>query len=99
MEAPDIRPGLLGLHREAELLDAVPDLIAVDAEELPRLRLIAARPLERLHEQLTFDLVEADALGGQLELGRRDRARQRGELAGLQPFMLDEQHRALDGVA
>ena len=58
------------LDGEAELLDAVPHLVAIDAEELSRLRLIPAGSLERLHEQLTLDLVEADALGRQLEFAR-----------------------------
>src|SRR6185295_1574434 len=36
----------LGLDGQAELLHAVADLVAIDAQELARLRLIAARPLE-----------------------------------------------------
>ena len=63
---------------EAELLDAVAHLVAIDAEQLAGLRLIAAGSLERLHQQLPLDLVEVDAFGRQLELRRRrPTARQR----------------------
>src|SRR4249919_2903809 len=94
---PSAAPALLG--GEAELLDAVPHLVAIDAEELPRLRLIPAGSLERLDKQLPFDLVEADALGRQFEFGGRDRSCQRREVTWLEPLVLDEQHRPLDRVA
>src|SRR5436853_4698935 len=83
-------PRRLGLDREPELFDPVPDLISIDAEELTRLRLIAAGALERLHEQLPLDFVEADPVLRQLEFGWRDRPRERREVARLQPFVLDE---------
>ena len=51
--------------REAELLDAVADLIAIDAEQLRRMRLIAAGPFEGLDEELPLDLFELDAFGRQ----------------------------------
>ena len=55
---------------QAELLDAVPHLVAVDAQQLRRLRLVAAGALERLHQELPLDLVEVHALGRQPELRR-----------------------------
>jgi len=58
--------GLLG--GQAELLDPVADLVAVDAEELGRLRLVAAGAVERLGQQLTLDVIEVDAFLGQPEL-------------------------------
>ena len=84
--------------REAELLDPVAHLVAVDAEQLRRLGLVAAGALERLHEQLPLDLLEVDAFGRQPELGRRHAARQR-EVLRLELAAVDQQHRALDGVA
>ena len=42
-------------------------------EQLGRLRLVATGALERLDEELALDLLEVDALGRQLELGRRAR--------------------------
>ena len=37
---------------ETELLDPVANLIPVDAQELPGVRLVAASPFEGLHQQL-----------------------------------------------
>jgi len=53
---------MLGAGRQAKLPDAVPDLVAVDAEKLPCLRVIAAAPLERLGEQLSFQFFEPDSV-------------------------------------
>src|SRR5688572_28945930 len=83
---------------ETEFLDAVPDLVAVDAEKLCRLGLISVRALERLDEQLAFDLLEVETLRLQLERGGGDRAGQGGEIVGYEALAIVEQHRALAGV-
>src|SRR5215212_4167732 len=49
--------GDLGLG-QAELLYSVANLIAIDPEKVCGLGLISAGPLERLEEELTFDLLE-----------------------------------------
>lgn len=48
--------GVQSARGEAELLDAIPDLIAVDAEQLAGLGLIATATFQRLHQELTLDL-------------------------------------------
>jgi hypothetical protein len=55
---------------QPEFLDPVPHLIAVDPEQLPGMRLIAAGALECLHKELTLDVFEVDAVGRQPEQGR-----------------------------
>jgi hypothetical protein len=50
------------LDLQAELLDAVPHVIAIDAEELSGLTLTASGALERLVQELPFDVIEVDAL-------------------------------------
>ena len=69
---------------QAELLDAVAHLIAVDAEQLGRLALVSAGALERLHQQLAFDLFEVDALRRQSKLCRLNGPRQRREVRRLE---------------
>ena len=44
--------------RETELLDAIAHLVAIDAQELPRMRLVALRALQRLHQKLPLDFFE-----------------------------------------
>ena len=83
---------------QAEFFTAVRNLVTVDAEQLRRLGLIAARTLERLREELTFDVVEPDAFRGQREFDRRDAPRQR-EVLRLQVAAVDQEHGALDRVA
>ena len=56
-----------GRLREPELLDAIAHLVAIDPEQLPGVRLIAASALERLNQQLPLDLLEVDALRRQAE--------------------------------
>ena len=68
--APDRRAA-----SEPELLDPVAHLVAVDAEQLPGVRLVATRALERLHQQLPLDLLEVDALGRQPERRASDAVR------------------------
>src|SRR5687767_12609852 len=94
--APAFR-GDLGL--EAELVEPVTDLIAVDAEQLRRLCLIAAGALQGLRQQLPLDVLEIDAFGRQAELRRGDGAGQRREVIRLEPLLVDQQHCPLDGVA
>ena len=53
---------------ETELLDAVPHLVAIEPEELGRVRLVAAGPFQCLHQQLALDVVETDASWRQAEL-------------------------------
>jgi shikimate 5-dehydrogenase len=53
---------LSALDLQAELLDAVSHLIAIDAEELSGLTLTASGALERLGQELPFDVIEVDAL-------------------------------------
>ena len=98
--APAPTPLVDGLG-EAELLDAVADLIAVQAEQRRRPRLVAAAALERLDDQAALELLEIDALGRQ-----RDRRAPPcawppapGSPVGSSHVALGEQHGALDGVA
>ena len=44
-----------------ELLDAVANLVAVQAEQCRRARLVPAGALERLHDERPFELLEIDA--------------------------------------
>jgi hypothetical protein len=85
--------------RESELLDAVSDLIAIDAKQLRRLRLVAASAFERLCQELSFYVLEVDALRRKLKLQGRHGSRQRREVMPLEPFALHQQHCTLDGVA
>ena len=63
---------LLAWFRQAELLDAIAHLIAIDAEQMTGLGLVAAGALERLNHQLPLDGLEVDALGRKSErCGRR----------------------------
>ena len=55
---------------QAKLLEAVADLIAVDAEQLGRPALVSSGAFERLRQQLAFDLFEVDALRWQSKLCR-----------------------------
>src|SRR5688500_14463459 len=52
---------------KAELLDAVADLIAVDAEQLARVRLVAIGAGKSLQQQLLLDFFELNALRRQFE--------------------------------
>ena len=61
--ALDVRP------RQAEFLDPVSHLVAIDSEQGAGVGLVAARALERLHQQLTLHLFEVHAVGRQAERG------------------------------
>src|SRR5665213_1683126 len=50
-----------GLPFELELLDAVPDLVAIQAEERRRAGLVPAAPFERLHDERPLQLLDVDA--------------------------------------
>ena len=52
----------------AEFLDAVADLVAVQAEQRAGPRLVAAAAPERLDDQASLELLEVDARRRQLEL-------------------------------
>ena len=56
-ELPAARPFL---HLEAELLDPVANLVAIEAEQRRRPRLVAARPVERLDDELPLELLEVE---------------------------------------
>ena len=58
-----------GFGGQAELLDPVPDLVAIDTQELPGLCLIAVGTFQGLDQQLPLDFVETHPFGRQLELG------------------------------
>ena len=63
------------------------------------MRLIAARPLQRLHQQLPLDVLETTPSGGRRNVAfdaLRDRA---AEVLGRQQSLVRQQHRALDRVA
>jgi len=69
---------------EVELLDSVADLVAVQAEQRRRARLVPAGPLERLDDQRAFELFEIDARRRQFDAvveARRAGAAER-EVAG-----------------
>ena len=51
---------------EAELLDTIPHLIAVQPEQCGRARLVPVRPFERLHDQVALELLQIDASGRQV---------------------------------
>ena len=62
---------LARLHAfELELLDAIADLIAVQAEQRRGPRLVPAAALERLHDQRALELLEIDAVRRQLHTAR-----------------------------
>src|SRR5258706_5763131 len=63
--------GLFHRTVQAELLDPVSHLVAVDPQKPGRVRLIAVGPLQRLHQELTLDLLEVHAVGRQVEAGVR----------------------------
>src|SRR5687767_6548408 len=54
--------------RQAKLFDPVADLIAVDAEQMAGVGLVAVRTLERLNHQLPLHLLEHQPARRQLEL-------------------------------
>src|SRR5688572_21955277 len=83
---------------ESELLDAVADLVSVDAEELSGLGLISIGPFESLHEELPLDLLEVQAFGWELDRRRADGSRERREIVGLEPLTFYEQHGPLDRI-
>ena len=56
---------------QLELLDAVADLIAVEAEQRRRLGLVPAAALQRLHDQRSLERLEVDALGRQAHRRRQ----------------------------
>src|SRR5688500_12176331 len=87
-------------HCEPELLDAVPNLIAVEAEQGGGLRLVPSRTFESLNDQTAFEGFELDALCGKLEICAGSDCRgQRREVLGLEPLRIRKQHRALDDIA
>ena len=63
------------------------------------MRLVASRALERLHQKLPLDVVEVDAVGGQLELCRYNRPGQCREVGRLEQLTIDKTHRTLDGIS
>src|SRR6187399_2742047 len=74
---PD-RDGVLESGGDAlklELFDPIADLIAVQAQQLRCAGLVPAAPVERLHDEGAFQLLEIDAVGGQLNaFGQADPA-------------------------
>ena len=60
---------------QLELLDAIADLIAIQAEQRRRLGLVPAAALERLHDQRSLERLEIDALGRQAHRRRQLAAR------------------------
>src|SRR5262245_18243958 len=88
-----------GLQLQAELLDAVSNLVAVDAEELRRLALVASGTLDGLGQPLTLDVLEVDALCRQTELRGFNASSERREIRRFEPVAIDQQHRPLDRVA
>ena len=85
---------------ELELLDTVADLIAIDAQQGCRARLVPTAALERLHHKRPFELLEIDAMRGQLHplADAKPRTGERKVRVG-QLVALGKQHGALDGVA
>src|SRR5688572_13997440 len=73
---------LLGGRRQPELLDPIAHLIAVDAEQASRVRLVPIGAIQRLQKEIPFDLLEIETLGRQLERGGGRAARQRREVLG-----------------
>ena len=47
-----------GAHVDAQLLDAMPETALIDAEDLGRLDLNAARSAQRLYDQPSFNFLE-----------------------------------------
>src|SRR5262245_34599953 len=75
----DIRWLRRGGTLELELLDAIADLIAVQPEERGRPGLVPPAPLEGLHDQRPFELLQIDSgrrqldTFGEMRPGRHDR--------------------------
>ena len=68
--------------RQSKLFNAVTHLVAVDPQQVPGVRLVSATAVQRLHDQLAFDLLEVHSLRGQSEGGRDGVPRQRTEVIG-----------------
>src|SRR6185503_6356682 len=80
--------------RQAELLDAVPDLIPVQAKEGRCTRLVAGTPAQGLNHQVLLQLLEIEAGRRQLDVASLAACLgQTGEIAGLQPVAVRQQHR------
>src|SRR5688572_14238938 len=97
-------PALSVLQRgafELELLDSIPNLIAIEPEHRGGPGLDPAAALERLDDQRTFELLEVDPLRRKLnpfgQFGRR--ASGQREVPVRQLVALGEQHRPLDRVS
>src|SRR5687768_5019433 len=97
------RPGHRGSLRrggEAELLDPIADLVAIQPEHRAGFGLIAAAAPQRLDQQAALELLQIDTGRGQLELvPGADRRGQRGEIAGIEAIAIGQEHGALDHVA
>jgi hypothetical protein len=52
---------------QAERPDPTPHPISIDAEPLTRVRLVAARAIQCLHEQLALDFLEVHSCGRESE--------------------------------
>ena len=86
--------------REAELLDPVPNLVAIQAKQCPGTGLVAGAAPKRLNQQTSLQPLEVDSPGGQLELVAGADCRSEGrEIMGIQPIAVREQHGPFDDVA
>src|SRR5262245_47770759 len=54
-------------YGQTELLDTIPDLIAVQPEQRSRPRLVPVAPLERLDHEAALELLEVESRRGQLD--------------------------------
>src|SRR5262245_35286523 len=89
-------------HRpfELEFLDAIADLIAIEAEQRRRFRLVPAAPFERLHDQRPLELFQLDPRCRQLHaFGDSGDARPAWrELIRVQLVAFGEKHRAFHDI-
>src|SRR5678816_4095530 len=85
---------------QVELLDAVADLIAIEAQQSGCARLVPLGPLERLDDQGAFELIEIDSVGRKFHTVAEPYGPwpADGEVVGLQHVTVRKQHRALDRV-
>ena len=85
---------------ETEFFDAVSNLIAIEPEQRRCSRLVPAGALQRLHDQLAFEGVEAQAFFRQVQRPcRRASIAANGKVFRREPIGFGKQHRALDRVA
>jgi hypothetical protein len=89
----------LRLDVKTEFLDPIPDLIAIEAQQLRGLALVSMTALEGLHQELALNLLHVHPFRWQAELRRHCGRAREVEIIGFDPLVSGEQHRPFDRVA